>query len=87
MPLGILEMSKLGTELHVAETRLPLVHEVAPEGAQPLLQVGWQVDPEANVLVQVPLAPLAGAAEASHGNGAATAMRIQFQPKIDYLIK
>ena len=33
------------------------------------MHMGWHVLPEANVAVQLPAAPFAGAAEASHGFG------------------
>ena len=33
------------------------------------MHVGWHVDPEANVAVQSPTPPLAGATDASHGFG------------------
>jgi hypothetical protein len=52
----------------VAAISLPAaVHEDVPETVYPALHAGLQVLPDASVLVQVPAAPLAGAAAASHG--------------------
>eukprot|EP01045_Picozoa_sp_COSAG04_P054315 COSAG04_NODE_24204_length_325_cov_0.991150_1_plen_76_part_10 len=51
--------------LHVAAVSTPFMHDVLPDTVYPDLQVGEQVEPEASVAVQVPLAPFAGAADAS----------------------
>ena len=50
----------------VADVSDPVVHDELPLGLYPELQVGWQVDPEARVLVQSPAAPFAGGLDASH---------------------
>ena len=55
--------------LHVAAVSLPSIHELCPDTVYPWLQVGLHVLPDASAAVQSPLAPLAGAAEASHGLG------------------
>lgn len=41
-------------------------HEATPGVANPITQAGWQVAPKANVVVQLPAAPLVGGTEASH---------------------
>ena len=41
------------------------MHDVFPDTVYPAVQVGAQLDPEARLVVHVPLAPLAGTAEAS----------------------
>ena len=50
----------------MAAVRVPAVHELVPLAVYPESQSGWQVAPEASVAVQVPTAPLVGAADASH---------------------
>ena len=47
----------------------PAKHKLVPETVYPGLHVGWQVDPPARVEVQLPTAPLVGAAGASHTYG------------------
>ena len=49
--------------------KLPAKHDDTPDDEYPALQRGWHLAPEANVAVQSPLAPFAGAADASHGFG------------------
>jgi hypothetical protein len=45
----------------VAAVSVPVVHEDVPETVYPAAHTGWQVLPDASVLVQVPAAPLGGA--------------------------
>ena len=47
---------------------MPAVHDDVPDTVYPESHVGWQVLPDANVAVQSPTAPLAGAALASQGS-------------------
>jgi len=49
----------------VAGVVVPLLQLALPEAVYPVLQVGWQDPPCMSVLVQSPLVPLAGAADAS----------------------
>ena len=49
--------------------RVPSIHELCPDTVYPWLQVGLHVLRDPSAAVQSPLAPLAGAAEASHGLG------------------
>eukprot|EP01047_Picozoa_sp_COSAG01_P109394 COSAG01_NODE_38272_length_491_cov_10.145408_1_plen_88_part_00 len=51
--------------MHVAAVSFPSMHDVFPDTVYPAVQVGAQLDPEARLVVHVPLAPLAGTAEAS----------------------
>jgi hypothetical protein len=57
-----------GLAAQVAAASVPVVHEDVPETVYPEAHVGWQVDPDASVLVQVPTAPLVGALGATHGH-------------------
>ena len=54
-----------GEDVHVAEVRVPAVHELVPDTVYPESHVGWHVDPLTRLLVQLPTAPLVGAADAS----------------------
>jgi hypothetical protein len=58
------------TAAHMAAASVPVKHEDVPETAYPAPHVGWQADPDASALVQVPAPPLAGAVDASHGHAA-----------------
>ena len=51
---------------HVAAVNVPKEHELVPDTIHPELHVGWHVDPLASELVQSPIAPFVGAADASH---------------------
>ena len=53
---------------HVAAVNTPKEHELVPDTVYPELHVGWQVDPLARELVQLPTAPFVGAVDASHGD-------------------
>ena len=52
---------------HVAAVNVPAVHDEVPDTVYPALHVGWHVDPLARELVQSPVPPFTGAADASHG--------------------
>lgn len=53
---------------HVAAAKTPAVHLVTPVTKKPLLQVGWHVEPEVSIEVQLPTLPFVGGADASHGD-------------------
>jgi hypothetical protein len=51
----------------VAAVSIPALHEDVPDTMYPALHVGWHVDPLARELVQSPIPPFEGGAEASQG--------------------
>ena len=52
--------------MHVAAVSVPALQDDVPEGVYPEMHVGWHVDPLPRELVQPPLPPFVGGAEASH---------------------
>jgi hypothetical protein len=61
------------TSAQVAAVSVPALHDDGPETVYPEAHVGWQVLPDASVLVQSPAAPLRGAVAALHGSAAQVA--------------
>jgi hypothetical protein len=55
--------------MHVAAVNSPAKQLDGPDTVYPALQVGWHVDPDTRLFVQLPLSPFAGAVDASHGSG------------------
>jgi hypothetical protein len=55
--------------LHVAAVSFPAWQLDRPDAVNPMLQVGWHVDPDVRLDVQVPAAPFEGGVDASHGSG------------------
>jgi len=58
-----------GIGSHVAADNIPTLQLDGPDTVNPLSQVGWHVDPDARLLLQFPLFPFVGLADASHGLG------------------
>jgi hypothetical protein len=58
-----------GSGLHVAAVKFPAKQLDRPDRLYPILHVGWHVDPDFRLFVQVPLFPFVGLADASHGSG------------------
>ena len=50
----------------MAAVSVPDEQLLVPDTVKPALQVGWQVEPDAKLLVQSPAPPFDGAADASH---------------------
>jgi hypothetical protein len=61
------------TSAQVAAVSVPALHDDGPETVYPEAHVGWQVLPDASVLVQSPAAPLRGAVAALHESAAQVA--------------
>jgi hypothetical protein len=55
--------------MHVAAVNSPAKQLDGPDTVYPALQVGWHVDPDTRLFVQLPLSPFVGAVDASHGSG------------------
>ena len=51
---------------HVAAVNVLKEHELVPDTVYPVLHLGWHVEPLARELVQSPMPPVVGAADASH---------------------
>jgi hypothetical protein len=68
-PFAGLADASHGFGLHVAAVKFPAKQLVGPDTVYPVLHVGWHVDPDSRLLVQVPLFPFAGAAAALHDFG------------------
>jgi hypothetical protein len=68
-PFAGAALASHGFGRHVAAVSVPREHELVPETVYPALHVGRHEAPDASAAVQLPFAPFAGAALASHGFG------------------
>ena len=66
-PFAGAALASHGFGRHVAAVSVPREHELVPETVYPALHVGRHEAPDASAAVQLPFAPFAGAALASHG--------------------
>jgi hypothetical protein len=65
---GLVDASH-GSGLHIAAVNFPAEQLDVPDTVYPSLHVGWHVNPDARLDVQLALFPFAGGADASHGSG------------------